>query len=267
MDALNSATVPAARCDPQLRRFPLRRLRIPLGNGCLSMVVPDATAWMREGEWAAATARGAEPPYWVRIWPASIALARLLWRRGALAGTRVLDLGCGLGVPGITACRAGASVTFADVQPSALAFASWNASRQGNPIQPAVRQFDWLRSDLAETFDLLLLADVSYRPLHHAALQRHVLGCLPSQGVVVHADPVRRESGAFVRWLRDNLSTIEVRTEVSFLEKRTEVRLCIASRAAEALAPWRAAMPKTVLESEAGDSAQAVPGSRDAPHA
>lgn len=178
-----------------------------------------------------------------------------------------MDLGCGLGVPGITACRAGALVTFADVQASALAFASWNAARQGNDIKPAVRQFDWLLSDLAETFDLLLLADVSYRPLHHAALQRHVLGCLPSQGVVVHADPVRRESGAFVRWLHDNLLTIEVRTEISIPDRRTEVRLCIASRAAEALAPWRTALTKMAVRSQAEDPVPAGPDAQEPPRA
>lgn len=209
----------------------------------MSLVVPDAAAWMRQGEWAAATARGAEPPYWVRIWPASVAMARLLWRRGSLAGLRVLDLGCGLGVPGIAACRAGASVTFADVQPSALAFASWNAARQGGEGKPAIRQFDWLQADLAEMFDLLLLADVSYRPLHHAALRRHALGCLSPRGVLVHADPLRRESGAFVRWLHENLVTIEGRSSISFLGNRVDVRLCIAAREADALVPWREILP------------------------
>ena len=180
-----SATVPEAKLDPVLRRFPLRRLKLPLGDRSLSLVVPDVGAWMRAGEWAANTVPNGEPPYWVQIWPASVAMARLLWRRGDLAGQRVLDLGCGLGVPGITACRAGALVTFADVKPDALAFATWNGARQGSPAAPIARQVDWSQAEVPGPFDLMLLADVSYRPVHHAALKRHIRGCLATVLLVV----------------------------------------------------------------------------------
>ncbi len=225
-----------------MRRFPLRRLRLPLGSGSLSLVIPDANAWMRAGEWAAATVRGAEPPYWVQIWPASVAMARLLWRMGSLSSLRVLDLGCGLGVPGITACRGGGQVTFADLQPDALAFAMWNGSRQGAQVAPTPRQVDWSREDLVGTFDVMLLADVSYRPIHHAALRRHVLGCLSPDGVVVHADPVRRESTAFVQWLGQQFPVAEVRRQTTFQDRRLEVRLCVGGRDPARVAAWRVAM-------------------------
>jgi 2-polyprenyl-3-methyl-5-hydroxy-6-metoxy-1,4-benzoquinol methylase len=197
---------------------------------------------MRAGHWAAATVRGAEPPYWVQIWPASVAMARLLWRRGPVVGLRVLDLGCGLGVPGIAACRAGGAVTFADRQPDALAFAMWNGSRQGASLPPEAQLVDWSQQDLAGTFDLILLADVSYRPVHHGALRRHVLGCLAADGVVVHADPVRRESTPFVRWLHEQFSVLEVRRPTAFLDRRLDVRLCVGSRQESALAAWRQAL-------------------------
>jgi predicted nicotinamide N-methyase len=237
-----AATVPEAKLDPVLRRFPLRRLRLPLGNGAMSLVIPDVGAWMRAGEWAANTVPNGEPPYWVQIWPASVAVARLLWRRGALTGLRALDLGCGLGVPGIAACRGGAHVTFADVKPDALAFATWNGARQDNPNAPAPTpcQIDWSRDEVPGPFDLLLLADVSYRPIHHIALKRHVRGSLAPDGVVVHADPMRRESTAFCAWLREELDAVEVVRSTAFLDRRLDVRIVVASRSSAALAPWRA---------------------------
>jgi len=194
---------------------------------------------MRSGEWAANTVPNGEPPYWVQIWPASVAMARLLWRRGDLTGQRVLDLGCGLGVPGITACRAGALVTFADVKPDALAFATWNGARQGSPAAPIARQVDWSQAEVPGPFDLMLLADVSYRPVHHAALKRHIRSCLAAGGVVLHADPVRRESTPFCAWLRDGMPAIEVRRPTAFLERKLDVRLVVASPSPAALAPWR----------------------------
>ena len=73
-------SVPEAMTDPRLRRYRLRRLRIPIGAGQVDLVVPDARAWLREGAWVGATERGAEPPYWVNVWPASVAVARCLVR-------------------------------------------------------------------------------------------------------------------------------------------------------------------------------------------
>ena len=219
----------------------------------MSLVIPDVSAWMRAGEWAANTVPNGEPPYWVQIWPASVAMARLLWRRGNLAGKAALDLGCGLGVPGIAAARAGAAVTFADVKPDALAFASWNAARQGNATVPAVVELDWSRSVVPGTFDLLLLADVSYRPVHHSALQRHCLQALRPDGVVLHADPLRRESTPFCQWLRQNMATADCVRRTSFLDRSLDVRLIAASPSAESLAPWRRLLDASPVDTSPGD--------------
>ncbi len=234
-------TVPAAKLEPALRRFELRRIRLPIGKETISLVVPDAREWIRRGEWTPATEQGAEPPYWCQVWPASIAAARLLARSHELAGKRVLDLGCGLGVPGIVAARAGARTTFADLQADALAFAGWNASRHATSDPPQVLQTDWSRDTLADLFDVIVLADVSYRPVHHLALQRHLEACLDAHGVVVHADPMRREATPFVRWLETQYPAAVLMRSTSFEHRTLDVRLCVASRNADVVARWVAA--------------------------
>jgi predicted nicotinamide N-methyase len=235
-------TVPDAKADPVLRRYDLRRFRLPIAHGTLSMVLPDAGAWIRRGDWAAATLRGAEPPYWVQVWPASVAVARLVAKVPGLAGQRVLDLGCGLGVPGVAAARAGAQVTFADREPDALAFARWNGSRQGGP-PPEVVCFDWGSDTLATRYDVIVLADVSYRPVHHLALQRHVSGCLAAGGVVVHADPGRPESLPFVRWLSVGRLTLQRQVRTSVGNRTVAVRLCVAGEDGDRLQAFARALP------------------------
>ncbi len=239
MPSHSPGTVPEARQDAVLKRYPLRRLRIPLGTGSLSLVTPDAGAWVRQGTWTSATLRGAEPPYWVQIWPASVAVAQLLWRCGSLAGIRALDLGCGLGVPGIAAASLGADVTFADRERDALAFAEWNARRQGIATHVVARPLDWSREELQEPVDLLLLADVSYRPVHHAGLRRHVERCVAAGGVVVHADPGRRESTPFVHWMQEAMVAMVATRPTSFEHRRLSVRLCVAAGSAGVLERWR----------------------------
>ncbi len=233
--------VPAARAEPTLRRYDLRRVRVPIGTGSLSLVVPDAGDWRRRGEWTDAAVRGGEPPYWTRIWPAAVAAARVVWRLGDLSGRRVLDLGCGLGLPGLAAAGAGAAVTFADRQPDALAFARWNGVRTADPARIGVVELDWASGVVPGTFDVVVLADVSYRAQHHGALQRQLATCLARDGVVLHADPLRAEATPFVHWLQRGFACHEVAREVAFGGARTAVRV-VAAASGGVPAAWRTAL-------------------------
>lgn len=232
-------TVPEAIQHPALRRYALRCLRLPLGGAVLPLALPDAQDWRRRGHWAAATDRGAEPPYWVQVWPASVALARLLGRFGRLEGTRVLDLGCGLGIPGIAAARMGASVTFADREQDALHFAQWNATRMSAAaVPPATQLLDWSRDVVAGRFDFVLLADVSYRTPHHAPLRRQLEHALAPRGCIVHADPMRPESRVFLAQLEKDFATLATVKATHFGDKRVDVRLVVAARERCDLARW-----------------------------
>src|SRR4029453_15034607 len=51
---------------------------------------------------------GAPLPFWTQLWPSGTALAQAIAAR-PLAGRRVLELGCGLGLVGVTAARGGAT--------------------------------------------------------------------------------------------------------------------------------------------------------------
>lgn len=249
-------SVPAARTDPRLKRYPLRRLRLPMANGTLDVVVPDAGAWLHTGGWSQRAARGEEPPYWADVWPAAVALARLLCRRGPLAGVRCLDLGCGIGVPGIAAAKLGASVTFADREADALAFAEWNARRVAVPeALVATVVHDWHAGPVAGPCDLLLLADVTYRPVHHRPVLRQIEACLASGGVALHADPYRREVEGFLVQARAAFAHRQIEASTHWDGKRLPVRIQGFAGAEAALDRW---LPTTKLDSSdlPGDSSR-----------
>src|SRR5919112_549670 len=79
-------------------------------------------------------------PFWAQLWPAGVALARAVAAR-PLAGQRVLELGCGLGLVGVAAALAGATVLAVDRSPEAITFAAANAARNGVTLRTAVCAF------------------------------------------------------------------------------------------------------------------------------
>jgi predicted nicotinamide N-methyase len=95
-------------------------------------------------------------PYWAELWPASLALANAL---PEVTGLRVVELGCGLGVPSLVAAARGAEVTATDWADDAIALLAENAARNELAITAEVR--DW-RDPWEARFDLVLAADVLY---------------------------------------------------------------------------------------------------------
>jgi predicted nicotinamide N-methyase len=231
-------TVPRARRDARLRRYPLRRQRLPVAGGTLSIVTPGPGDWVKTGGWTERAQSGQEPPYWADIWPASVAVARWLCRRSDLAGRRVLDLGCGLGVPGAAAVRQGAEVLFCDLHADALAFAAFNAGEQRADGRWQTRQFDWHGEELQGAFDVVVLADVTYRGLHHRPILRQIQSALGHEGVTVHADPFRRESDGFLALARKHFACRTVNTDTHFSQRRVAMRFTFMARAEPVLAAW-----------------------------
>jgi predicted nicotinamide N-methyase len=101
-------------------------------------------------------------PYWSVLWRSGVALAREL-DPDTVRGRRVLELGCGLGVPSIVAARAGAEALATDADPDALALLERNAEANGARLETAL--IKWSETDeLLERgpFDLVLASDVLY---------------------------------------------------------------------------------------------------------
>ena len=95
-------------------------------------------------------------PYWAELWPAATALAEAL---PDVRGLRVVELGCGLGLPSLVAAARGGDVTATDWAADAIELLRENASRNALELCAEVR--DW-RASWTDRFDLALAADVLY---------------------------------------------------------------------------------------------------------
>ena len=128
-----------------------------------------------------------------------MALAREL-DRPALRDRRVVELGCGLGVPSIAAARAGAIVVATDSSAEALELVARNA--QANDLRIETARVDWAEPDELVSrgpFDLVLAADVLYERASVAALLSLLPRLAPEAWL---ADPGRPGADAFVEQVR-----------------------------------------------------------------
>jgi ETFB lysine methyltransferase len=131
-------------------------------------------------------------PYWADLWVSSVALAEHL--SGLAAGTRVLELGCGLGLAGIAAARAGATVTLTDIDPDALLFAAENAELNLEAAQRervTIAPMDW-RDPVPQTrYDLVIGADIVYERRFFEPLLALLPRVIAPGGAVLLAEPDR----------------------------------------------------------------------------
>jgi predicted nicotinamide N-methyase len=176
--------------------------KVELPSGELRLLQPRESAELPDAgdvEWAPLV------PYWSVLWRSGVALARELDATG-LEGLRVVELGCGLGLPSIAAARAGAAVLATDACPEALALLTRNA--EANGVSVATAATDWTEPEALldrAPFDLALAADVLYERAGVAPLLS-LLPRLAPQGLV--ADPGRPAAEAFLeqaanRWSID----------------------------------------------------------------
>lgn len=188
-------------------------LRVPLPGGALHMLQPSEASELPDDQpvqWAPLV------PYWAVLWRSGATLAREVASR-PFAGLRVVELGCGLGVPSLAAARAGATVVATDGDADAIALVERNARENG--LSLAAEQVSWETPDeliALGPFDIVLAADVLYEYESVALL----LDLLPRlAGEVWLADPGRPVSASFLdRVESDWAVTTSVRDEVDIHE-------------------------------------------------
>lgn len=171
----------------------MRRETVTLPSGPVELLVPlDPEALLDER----ALGDAEFIPYWAELWPSALALAaEVATRTVELSGTRVLELGCGVGLVAISLARAGAHVHATDWSADAVALTLDNAMRNDVALEGAVA--DWFRADSmpAGPFDLVVAADVLYERRNVAPLAALLPELAPRAWV---ADPGRAFTPEFL---------------------------------------------------------------------
>jgi predicted nicotinamide N-methyase len=141
-------------------------------------------------------------PFGATLWPSALALLHAMVRLDqAWEGTRVLEVGCGVGMGSVLAARLGARATAADNHGDMAAFLLENARLNAVHV-------DWLHWDHAvdsnatDAVDVLLGSDLLYSAGQLHAVLNTVERVVSRGNVVLLADPGRRSLWTLVEKLQ-----------------------------------------------------------------
>ncbi len=133
-----------------------------------------------------------EFPFWIRLWDAAMILAYVLGAQPNATGSRLLELGAGLGAPGLAAATAGFDVTISDYEEIIMDFQKVSAAASGlQGIQFA--HLDWLNPPEMEPFDVLAGAEILFREEFLQPLLNIFKNYLKPDGVIYLAHDEKRQ--------------------------------------------------------------------------
>lgn len=175
---------------------------VPLGDRDLRIrALSDAAQYADvQGDADRAGISSSQWGHFGQIWPSGVVLAQAMCGF-EIAGKRILEIGCGLGLASLVLARRDADITASDHHPLAAQFLAYNAGLNGLSM-PVYRDLPWDASaDELGTFDLIIGSDILYERGHSTTLAALLGRLARTRSEIVISDPGRGNGGRMTRAL------------------------------------------------------------------
>lgn len=130
-------------------------------------------------------------PYFGVLWPSSIALSEFISEHPELVkGKKVLELGCGLGLPSLVSSHLGGEVLATDYHPDVEEYYLRNCRHSS--VESFYRRLNWREGteDIGK-FDIVIGSDVLYESKHASEVASGLIRFLKPDGIILLSDPLR----------------------------------------------------------------------------
>jgi len=173
------------------KKYSLTFDRLKFGEDTVRLLKVDDLEELLDGKDPFANV--SEFPFWVKLWEAAIILAYTLHGIPGAEGKRLLEVGAGLGAPGLAAAVNGFDVTITDYEDVILDFQRVSAAASGLE-EVKCSMLDWLNPPEMEQFDVLAGAEVLFREEFFQPLLDVFNKYLKKDGLIFLAHDARRQS-------------------------------------------------------------------------
>ncbi len=187
-------TLPAAEQDRYERlrtRYRLHFVRQQFGTISIRLLMPSDLEEVLAGRDPFADVSSF--PFWACLWESAIVLARLLASMPVPDGSRLLELGAGLGAPGLTAAAAGHQLVLSDSDETILDFQRISSAANGLTDVQSV-MFNWRQPPELGRFSVIVGAEILFREEFVEPLLGICKNYLQPGGTIYLAHDVRRKS-------------------------------------------------------------------------
>ncbi len=164
-------------------------------------------------------------PFWVRLWEAALILADAMLGMPVAPNSRLLELGAGLGAPGLAAALAGYEVTLSDYETHILDFQRVSAA--ANKIDNIeFRTIDWTKPPKMEPFDTIIGAEVLFKEGFFKPLLNIFLKYLKPDGTIYLAhNRDRRSLAPFLEMASEHFRIGTIARKISTEDKEITILL------------------------------------------
>lgn len=149
-------------------------------------------------------------PFWVKIWESALILANFMTSQPPDPEGRVLELGAGLGLPGLAAAAAGHNVVLSDFEEHILDFQRVSAAASGVSQRVEHLMLDWLNPPELHQFSTIIGAEILFREDFFAPLLEIMKNYLTPSGTIFLAHDIKRQSLAPFLTLAEKDFTVAV---------------------------------------------------------
>ncbi len=166
-------------------------------------------------------------PFWIRLWDAAMILAYFLGSQKDVAGRELLELGAGLGAPGLAAAANGYRVTLSDYEDIILDFQRVSAAASGLSDISFVH-LDWLKPVPLGPFDVLAGAEILFRESFFEPLLHLFTTLLKPEGTIFLAHDSSRQS--LPRFLDLAAKNFDIAAKTQIIRRNGQQRTIIVNR-------------------------------------
>ena len=161
------------------------------GHQSLNIFVPDTVLIQKEYHHQ-------HVPYWAQVWHAAVGLCIFLQEHPEyIKNKTVLELGAGLGLPGIVAAATAKQVCISDKSAEAMAIVEKSVlHHQLNNVSCKVIEWDIIENITIP--EVVLLSDINYEPDAFAALLMMISHLLENSCTIILSTPQRLMAKNFI---------------------------------------------------------------------
>lgn len=173
-----------------------------------------------------------EFPFWIKLWEAAMILADVVTTLPLAPGFRILELGAGLGAPGLAAAAKGFEVTLSDYEQLILDFERLSAA--ANNLKVEIRFIDWNKPPALAPFDAIIGAEILFREELLDPLLQLFLKLLKPEGSIYLAHDHRRQTlYKFLTLAQPSFKVLAKKIDLSDGEETVSIMLnCLQKRQA-----------------------------------